>query len=99
MTKSLSSPIHSRLDWTDFKESDLPEVDVVVGSDLVYSPDLIPGLAKVISSLLSKSRDSEAAAYIACTQRTRFRVVRILEFRSFKEIPLSSLLMLLYYGP
>ena len=75
----------SRLDWTDFEERDLPEVNVVVGSDLVYSPDLIPGLARVISSLLNKSRDPAAAAYIACTQRTRSRTAppRLLSFLYF----------------
>jgi hypothetical protein len=27
----------ARLDWTEFEEKDLPEADVIVGSDLVYS--------------------------------------------------------------
>ena len=66
-------------------------MDVVVGSDLVYSPVLIPGLAKVISALLTKSRDPAAAAYIACTQRTRSRLVRVcsLPVGFFQEIVLA----------
>ena len=84
-------PTLSHLDWTAYEESDLPEVDVVVGSDLVYSPDLIPGLARVISALLGKSSDPAAAAYIACTQRTRSRVVRLqlFSFRKFREVQFS----------
>ena len=31
------------LDWTNFDDRDLPKTDLIIGSDLVYSPCLIPG--------------------------------------------------------
>lgn len=55
------------LDWTDFKVSDLPQVDIIVGSDLVYSLELIPGLCSLLKSLLTH-KDAKVA-YIACTHR------------------------------
>ena len=58
-----------KLDWTDFSMSDLPkDVDVVLGSDLVYSVDLLPHLAEVIKALLETTTAS--VCFVACTQRS-----------------------------
>ena len=43
------------LDWTEFEEENLPnDLDIVVGSDLVYSKPLLPGLCSLIKILLDK---------------------------------------------
>ena len=56
-----------RLDWTDFDQTQLPEADVIMGSDLVYSKELVPGLCSVIKTFLQKKKS--CAAFIACTHR------------------------------
>lgn len=43
--KGLDIRIHG-LDWTEFQEAALPKTDLVVGSDLVYAPAIIPGNLK-----------------------------------------------------
>ncbi|TRY63825.1 hypothetical protein TCAL_04900 [Tigriopus californicus] len=69
-SKADSSCVHiQKLDWTDFNIQDMPEVDVILGSDLVYSVELLPNLAKVIRMALSKSSDEHSKAIISCTQR------------------------------
>ncbi len=57
----------SHLDWTSFQESDLPEASVILGSDLVYALDLLPGLCRVLRKLLQRTSGSKA--FIACTHR------------------------------
>ncbi len=42
------------LDWTDYDASALPNADVVLGSDLVYSPKLIRPLCNLIGDLLNR---------------------------------------------
>ena len=43
--------------------------DVIVGSDLVYDMDILPGLASLIRNLLDINKSRKTSAYIACTQR------------------------------
>ena len=65
------------LDWTNFNEDnplgDNEEpprpIDVIVGSDLVYNVDVLPGLAKLIKALLVANQSRGTNSYIACTNR------------------------------
>ena len=68
------------LDWIDFDEETLPDdVDVILGTDLIYSMQLLPHLAKLIGALLKKSKAQNPTALIACTQRSREFITYFLE--------------------
>lgn len=61
------------LDWLDYSQEDIERLDyqVVFGSDLTYSTDLLPPLAKLLHKLLSKKSggSKKKEAYISCTHR------------------------------
>jgi hypothetical protein len=59
------------LDWTDFKKETLLDFkpDVIMGSDLVYDRNILPGLASLLQNLLEINRCRKTHAYISCTQR------------------------------
>mmetsp|Transcript_18963 Transcript_18963/g.26421 ORF Transcript_18963/g.26421 Transcript_18963/m.26421 type:complete len:509 (-) Transcript_18963:205-1731(-) len=59
------------LDWFAYDEEEICVYppDVVIGSDLVYSPDLIPGLVKVLKTCLLKARVQ--AVYFVSQRRTK----------------------------
>lgn len=59
------------LDWTNFTRDEVLDLnaDVIVGSDLVYDMDILPGLASLIRNLLDINQSRKTSAYIACTQR------------------------------
>lgn len=57
------------LDWTNFKSEDLPSADVIVASDVVYSPELVSPLVRVIQALLDSNAGRGCEAFIACTHR------------------------------
>eukprot|EP00466_Bigelowiella_natans_P002900 jgi/Bigna1/70335/fgenesh1_pg.11_\ len=48
----------SKLDWCSYEEEEVCVYppDVVIGSDLVYSPDIIPGLINVLETCIKKAR-------------------------------------------
>ena len=59
------------LDWTDFKRDEIQDLhaDVIMGSDIVYFMDILPGLAKLLRNLLEINMHRGTKAYISCTQR------------------------------
>ncbi|PVU86417.1 hypothetical protein BB560_006731 [Smittium megazygosporum] len=73
----------------------VPEVyDVIIGSDLVYDPDIIPNLINVLESLLT---DTKQIAYITSTVRkseTFNTFIELLEkspFLSFSTMDISEI--------
>ena len=60
------------LDWVHFDENsfknEVGNVDIVIGSDIVYERSLLPHLCKVVKCLLGDFRAS--CAIIACTERS-----------------------------
>ena len=60
-----------KLDWTEYDDKDLrDDIKVVLGSDLVYSLSLLPGLCGLLRALLEKNASNGCKAIIACTQRS-----------------------------
>ena len=59
------------LNWVDFTPESLQDLkaDVIMGSDLVYDLEILPGLASLIRNLLEINRDRKTVAYISCTHR------------------------------
>ena len=68
-----------KLDWINFFEEDLPSADVIVGSDLVFSVDLLPGLVNLIKKLLLKNQKRNCKAFIACTHRNGPSIEKFLQ--------------------
>ncbi|QQP32317.1 R08D74 [Caligus rogercresseyi] len=57
------------LNWCQYYEDQLPEdIDVILGSDLVYDVKLLPSLCSLLEKLIK--RKPGCVAYISCTQRT-----------------------------
>lgn len=73
------------LDWTEYREEDLPasELDLIVGSDLVYAEQLLPHLVRLLWDLLRRNPGSEA--YIACTQRNGSSLQKFVDLVSASE--------------
>ena len=59
------------LDWVNFSHRELLDLnaDVIMGSDLVYDMEILPGLASLLRTLLEINKSRKTQAYIACTQR------------------------------
>ena len=68
-----------QLDWRDYKLDNLPRVDVIVASDIVFAKELHNCLANLLRDLLSCCTSSDQAAYIACTKRADGMVSGFLE--------------------
>ena len=58
-----------QLDWRYYKKENLPKVDVIVASDIVFAKELHESLSSLLADLLSVSSAEEPSAYIACTVR------------------------------
>ena len=59
----------SQLDWRSYERARLPQVEVVVASDIVFAKELHTSLATLLSDLLSVCVGDDPAAYLACTVR------------------------------
>ena len=59
----------SQLDWRCYERARLPQVDIVVASDIVFAKELHTSLAHLLSDLLSVCAGDDPAAYLACTLR------------------------------
>ena len=59
----------SQLDWRSYDLARLPQVDLVVASDIVFARELHSSLAHLLSDLLSVCAGDDPAAYLACTLR------------------------------
>ena len=59
----------SQLDWRSYDRASLPQVDIVVASDIVFAKELHTSLASLLSDLLSICAGDDPAAYLACTLR------------------------------
>ena len=55
------------------------DIDVIVGSDLVYDMKILPALASVIRNLLDNNKLRNTSAYIACTQRKQTSIDTFLQ--------------------
>ena len=58
-----------QLDWRSYDRASLPQVEVVVASDIVFARELHTSLALLLSDLLSVCAGEEPAAFLACTLR------------------------------
>ena len=78
------STIFEKLDFFFKQPENLPSVDLIVASDVVFAASLLPGLCAVIRRLLEIGAK---AAFIACTQRNGNSVQNFLQ--QLKKIGLT----------
>ena len=57
------------LDWETFSEADQVEADLVLGADIVFDPEVLPGLVRTLRSLLTRREDCQAL--LACCVRNQ----------------------------
>ncbi len=60
------------MDWTNFQLDQIEDTDLVVASDVVFDPVLVPSLACTLQEILRPKKTREgpkAEAFIACKVR------------------------------
>ena len=58
-----------QLDWRTYDTSKLPQIDLVVASDIVFAKELHTPLSRLLSDLLDLCQADQPAAFLACTVR------------------------------
>lgn len=73
-----TSIIVERLDWNDLedcsllsKESKDLEIDIILASDIIFDPELMPALVNTLDFLWKKSSNKDLCLYIASTIRNK----------------------------
>ena len=59
-----------QLDWRYYSPEDLPRVDVIVASDIIFAKELHDSLSSLLVDLLSVCSSPSPEAFIACTVRS-----------------------------
>ncbi|KAF7636448.1 EF-hand domain-containing protein [Meloidogyne graminicola] len=59
------------LDWTNFIPKDLPSADIIIASDIIYDPIILPQLVQLLHYLLLNNQNSFPIIIIACTIRNQ----------------------------
>ena len=59
-----------QLDWRYYTPEDLPRVDVIVASDIIFAKELHEGLSSLLVDLLKVCTAPSPEAFVACTVRS-----------------------------
>ena len=72
-----------QLDWRYYSPEDLPRVDVIVASDIIFAKELHDSLSSLLVDLLKVCSSPNPEAFIACTVRSDGMVQGFLKVQIF----------------